>query len=751
MSHLKEEDHFVDFLLSTIRNEVGAAVPGQPPPLERALARVQDLVEQHRAAPADSELRRLLPHMGRLYVPLDLVGALREYDAGSGICARRFVPPSFRELREVLNLATAHAVARDLRLVTLDADDTLYPDGATLTPESPMVPLIVKLLRMGVCVSLVTAASYPGEPHKMEARIATLLRALAFALEAGAHASILSRFWVVGGECNYLLHPVASYDGDGLSPSVSLREVPDAAWKDGRGVRWSHRQVDDLLDAAEGALRAAAGELNLDVLVIRKPRAVGIVPRPMAPGGGGGGGAARYASGRRVSYETLEEVALRVQHTLGGLPGLTIPYTAFNGGQDVFIDVGDKSLGIRAIQALVGATPAQTVHAGDRFTRTGNDLRARDVASTLWVTGPAETEYLLTLVIADVRAHRAAAGVPAIAPPEDAAPAITKLLVAQALTPVGSEPGESDHTPVVLAGSGAADEVGSRPFTPPGTVSPAAVAAAVAAAAAGGGPHSGPDARPFSFHVAAKEAGDDAAAVGGAAAGRPPRPAASTQTQQVAAAMPPGAFSYVGTTITTPTLAPVDASSTAAAAQLLQLSELSLDEAPPSGAAAAAPLMAAPPPPPLDLQQLHAATGLSSALAGGSSVSDGGAGAAVDAGSLPSVARQRSPSSYHGGSSASSGGGHTPVSRGVTASPRAVPAVYGMTSARALQDLKSRAADDIRSQWQSAGGAVVGEVRPTTPVASVLLPPASASADRRRHSHRHSHPHPHPAADGGDK
>jgi len=51
--------------------------------------------------------------------------------------------------------------------------------------------------------------------------------------------------------------------------------------------------------------------------------------------------------------------------------GIPIPFCAFNGGHDVFLDVGNKALGIRALQTRLGVHPRDTVHAGDRFTRTG--------------------------------------------------------------------------------------------------------------------------------------------------------------------------------------------------------------------------------------------------------------------------------------------------------------------------------------------------------------------------------------------
>lgn len=202
---------------------------------------------------------------------------------------------------------------------------------------------------------------------------------------------------IQGGECNYLLRARVDVGPDGVDPRVRLEEVDPRIWKDGRGVRWRPSEVERLLTSAEGCLRRCAEQLELDVLIIRKERAVGIIADPSAnehvPGAYGG---------TRLSYEVLEEIALLLQAHLKA-EAWPIPYCCFNGGHDVFLDIGDKSLGIRALQRLVGATPESTIHCGDRFTRTGNDLRARDVANTLWVTQPAETEFLLTLLTDDMR------------------------------------------------------------------------------------------------------------------------------------------------------------------------------------------------------------------------------------------------------------------------------------------------------------------------------------------------------------
>lgn len=67
-------------------------------------------------------------------------------------------------------------------------------------------------------------------------------------------------------------------------------------------------------------------------------------------------------------YEVLEEIALTVQDALSGL---AVPHCAFNGGRDVWVDVGNKALGIRALQAFFGVPAPHTLHVGDRFTQTG--------------------------------------------------------------------------------------------------------------------------------------------------------------------------------------------------------------------------------------------------------------------------------------------------------------------------------------------------------------------------------------------
>lgn len=639
---LKEEDILIDHVRSMVREEVACNSLPQGAALEAAIGVLQRLLDEHHKNGDASELKRVLPALGRIFTRLDVVGALKEYDAGSGICARRFVPPTFRELREVINLATVNGMAPHLRLVTLDADDTIYGDGRDLPSDSPVISLIIKLMRLGVHVALVTAASYPGEPHRMETRISALLRAMAFAVEAGASPRLVDRFRVMSGECNYLLVTEVTTEADGLSPAVHLRELEQEVWKNGRGVRWSGRTVHELLDAAEAALKRAAAAMALDVLVIRKPRAVGIVPRPVQSGFSSFR-AYVSGSGHRISYEVFEEVALSVQHDLASLKERFggIPYTVFNGGHDCFIDIGDKSLGIRAVQALVGASPKGTVHAGDRFTRTGNDLRARDVASSLWVTSPNETEFLLAVLVENVRKHRAAAGLPAIAPLTEVVTPV-RAVAAAAAAEAGSEAHRAHllHVPPV--------QRAPSPFTPPGTLAEPAHGAAFR----------------FDERAAASAARERVTGVEAVSDESPAVPVPGAGG---------GAARYVGTTVITPALGAMDAGAQAALLEGLSLGDGVETEA------------ALPPQLLLDALALAPAGGSAEAPASGRGAAS--TPLAVTAGAWPG---------------------------GISSSPRA-GGVYGLTSARALQDLQRRTAADVRSQWAAAGGTVVGEVRPATP------------------------------------
>ncbi|RLN95938.1 hypothetical protein BBJ28_00020922, partial [Nothophytophthora sp. Chile5] len=234
----------------------------------------------------------------------------------------------------------------------------------------------------GVVVSLVTAAGYPGKPQRYEQRLRGILDAL-----AELSKEERARFLVMGGECNYLLETYTTQP----SGVVSLREIPGAVWKDGRGERWPDSEVAALLDAAERVLEETTQALHMPARIMRKERAVGII----------------NTSQKRLLYENLEELSLTLQHELRDF---RVPFCAFNGGNDVWVDIGHKALGIQALQKYVfrflpkelrdseelrNIQGKECLHVGDRFTRTGNDTRSRDAATTIWISNPQETVHIM--------------------------------------------------------------------------------------------------------------------------------------------------------------------------------------------------------------------------------------------------------------------------------------------------------------------------------------------------------------------
>ena len=54
--------------------------------------------------------------------------------------------------------------------------------------------------------------------------------------------------------------------------------------------------------------------------------------------------------------QVLEELTFTVQKQLDA----KIPFCAFNGGNDVFVDVGNKSLGLEALMQYLGTEPVAT-------------------------------------------------------------------------------------------------------------------------------------------------------------------------------------------------------------------------------------------------------------------------------------------------------------------------------------------------------------------------------------------------------
>ena len=67
---------------------------------------------------------------------------------------------------------------------------------------------------------------------------------------------------------------------------------------------------------------------------------------------------------------------------------MTLPFCVFNGGRDTWLDVGNKRVGVEALQAYFGLAKETCLHVGDQFLNTGNDLAARETCACIWITSP---------------------------------------------------------------------------------------------------------------------------------------------------------------------------------------------------------------------------------------------------------------------------------------------------------------------------------------------------------------------------
>ncbi|KAK3113958.1 IMP 5'-nucleotidase [Teratosphaeriaceae sp. CCFEE 6253] len=338
---------------------------------------IEELIRDHIAcqkAPGKiSRLKLLVPSVGTFFTPLPLQDAFRYQDEKRKMSSRRFVAPSFNDIRLTLNTAQVMSLVRTskLELVTFDGDVTLYDDGETLKPDNPCIPRILDLMRKGTRIGVVTAAGYT-EPKGYYDRLHGLLEAIAATDESH---KLEDRLVVMGGESNFLF----TYNSQ--SP-YKLEPVPKQDWQLPEMQTWTEDNVTALLDVGEAALRDCIDCLRLPVQVLRKERAVGIYP----------------PKGVRLAREQLEEAVLTVQRILEtSTAGQRIPFCAFNGGNDVFVDIGDKSYGVMACQRYFGGIGGgQTLHVGDQFLSAGaNDFKARLACTTAWIASPAETCALL--------------------------------------------------------------------------------------------------------------------------------------------------------------------------------------------------------------------------------------------------------------------------------------------------------------------------------------------------------------------
>ena len=212
------------------------------------------LIEEHRKAeasndPNPSRLKQLVPTIGSFHTNLPLREAFLFYNSKHRLTNRKHIQISFNECRHILNMAQIMALREPLlpressdelaisaaddddddflggtddealkslakdgdssevefngpKLITFDGDQTLYSDGSNFESNHRLANYLYRLLKHGVNIAVVTAAGYEYNVEKYEFRLSGLL---AYFKSKGLTEEECNRFYLFGGECNFLL------------------------------------------------------------------------------------------------------------------------------------------------------------------------------------------------------------------------------------------------------------------------------------------------------------------------------------------------------------------------------------------------------------------------------------------------------------------------------------------------------------------------------------------------------------------
>ncbi len=64
------------------------------------------MMNEHVMNPSNSRLRKYIPKVRRIFMPISLMKAVNDYDQLTHFSKRKRVAPTFKEVRHILNLAT---------------------------------------------------------------------------------------------------------------------------------------------------------------------------------------------------------------------------------------------------------------------------------------------------------------------------------------------------------------------------------------------------------------------------------------------------------------------------------------------------------------------------------------------------------------------------------------------------------------------------------------------------------------------
>lgn len=420
----------------------------------KLLTGIERLIEEHRAIQSKkttSRLKQICPSVQTFFTPLKLLEAFQRYDKKYRIMSRNFVYPSSNEVRHILNLAQVLAFEKrepwahipDMRkyslyenppiqLVCFDGDQTLYSDGMNFSDQI-LAQQILGLMENGVRICLVTAANYQSDGAKYERRLKGLLK---FFEERRVSEQVAGRFYVVGGQCNYLMRlGISSSSSNPLNSSESSRFQlhPEKTWQGKITKHYDETCIQQFLDRIEKLFKSSVKELNMKAKVYRGETSVGVFPcdaaqnhslwndtlanmsrqersqyledRKTAENAAGGGGKYYFRK------EQLDELCYRAkalaEETFNSEREMSrFPYNCFNGGNDVWFDSGNKKIGIENLQKLFNIKAEHSLHVGDQMLETGNDVIARRCTPCVWIESPAETKKILRYVLEQITGEK---------------------------------------------------------------------------------------------------------------------------------------------------------------------------------------------------------------------------------------------------------------------------------------------------------------------------------------------------------
>jgi IMP and pyridine-specific 5'-nucleotidase len=124
-----------------------------------AMEEIQNLFDEHyekscehtkNKEPIQSKLSELVATMCKslFYTKLDILTALKEYDEKYFVSKRKYINMSFREVRHILNTAQIHAISKNIKLITLDADGKIFIFLFSQEHSTMMVQILMKKIQL---------------------------------------------------------------------------------------------------------------------------------------------------------------------------------------------------------------------------------------------------------------------------------------------------------------------------------------------------------------------------------------------------------------------------------------------------------------------------------------------------------------------------------------------------------------------------------------------------------------------------